>query len=122
MKHVKPPIVPENIIHEAVIEHLRTYAKPGVVFWHTPNGGKRSVQWASKLKRMGVLPGVSDIILFYRGSLFCLELKAANGRPTEAQHEFLGNVQKQRGHGCIAYSIDSAINALKLWGVMLDGV
>ena len=119
MKHVKPPIMPESEIHERVIEHLRTYAKPGVWFWHTANGGKRSVQWAAKLKRMGVLPGVPDILLYYRREFFGLELKAANGRPTEAQLAFLAGITKQGAHGCVCYSIDSAIAVLKTWGILL---
>ena len=119
MRHVKPPIIPEAIIHEAVIEHLRTYAKPGVIFWHSPNGGKRSAQWAAKLKRMGVLPGVSDIVLFYGGQLFALELKASNGRPTELQLAFIASVEKQGGFGCVCHSIDAAVRVLKSWGVLL---
>jgi hypothetical protein len=68
---------------------------------------------------MGVLPGVPDIVLFYRREFYGLELKAANGRPTEAQLAFMANLDKQGGYGCISYSTDSALKVLKNWGLLL---
>lgn len=62
---------------------------PGVVFWHTPNGGERRDAFEGKrLKDLGTLAGVHDL-LFLRptqftegvfGLLFGLELKKPGGR------------------------------------------
>ena len=60
--------------------------------WHPANGGSRNLREATKFKRMGVLPGVCDIIITiprkgYSG-LFC-ELKVANRKLTKHQEEFI---------------------------------
>ena len=35
----------------------------GFCWWHTPNGGKRNAREATRMKRMGVKAGVSDVII-----------------------------------------------------------
>lgn len=57
-----------------------------------PNGGKRNVREAVRLKAEGVKPNVSDLLLPLRrhgfGSLW-LEMKAPGKKPTEKQREWL---------------------------------
>jgi hypothetical protein len=40
----------EAEIQIAVVKYIEACARPGVLCIHPPNGGKRSVQWANKLK------------------------------------------------------------------------
>lgn len=57
-----------------------------------PNGGKRDVREAARLKAEGVKAGVSDLLLPLRRDGFFglwLELKAPGNTPTEKQHEWL---------------------------------
>ncbi len=60
---------------------------PGVEFWHTPNGGMRNAVEGKRLKEMGTLAGVHDL-LFLRptqfecgvfGLLFGMEWKKPGG-------------------------------------------
>lgn len=106
----------ERDIHRAVVSHLHKRAKPGVVWWHTPNAPRNPVAGAI-LKRMGMRAGVSDIVLFHNKELFALELKAPGGRPTEAQQEFLSDIRAAGGHGVVAEGLDEALGCLALWGV-----
>lgn len=53
--------------------------KPGVICWHTPNGGHRDPVEAKRLKESGVLPGFPDVAHLY-GGLFLLEFKHPNGK------------------------------------------
>lgn len=72
--------VPRSMVHLA----------PGVVFWHTPNGGHRSAKEGKDLKEMGVAAGIHDLLFLkptYQqmdgrviGTLFGLELKEPNGK------------------------------------------
>lgn len=60
--------------------------------FHPANGGSRNVIEATKLKAMGVLPGVSDVIITIPrkgyGGLFC-ELKVGKNGLSEHQQGFI---------------------------------
>lgn len=58
---------------------------PGVVSWHTPNGGKRDRVEAIRFKMIGVEAGIPDY-LFLWGGLLGLEFKEPDGgRLSQAQ-------------------------------------
>ena len=78
--HRSPPS--EQSVQRAVCEHLRRRAAPGLVWWHTPNGGRRSPVEAAIFNGLGVRAGVADLILLHDGKAFALELKTERGRPT----------------------------------------
>lgn len=49
---------------------------PGVVYWHTPNGGERRDAFEGKrLKQMGVKAGIPDLLFFNACRLYSIELK-----------------------------------------------
>src|SRR5690242_12876231 len=45
---------------------------PGIVTWHTPNGGKRDPREAKLFKELGVLPGFPDVAHLW-GTLHLIE-------------------------------------------------
>jgi hypothetical protein len=116
----------EQTIQQAVFDHLRFRGKPGIVFWHTPNGaflgGKRNRRGASIqgaiMKKNGVRAGVSDVLIFHDAKLFALELKSPKGRPSEAQLEFIADVEAAGGFTCIAEGVDEAVKALESWQLL----
>jgi hypothetical protein len=58
--------------------------------FHVGNGGSRHILEAVKLKKMGVLPAIPDLILLYPNKGFhawCCEMKAKDGKPTLAQRQ-----------------------------------
>lgn len=131
-----PPPILEFDLHRAVVLWLtgnpdksgtpRTTPAlaPGVVFWHTPNGGERRDAFEGKrLREMGVQAGVHDL-LFLRptqftegvfGLLFGLELKKPGGAqpPTrqlskaqQAMHPRL--MTAGMAASCVADNLDDA--------------
>ena len=83
--------------------------------WHTANERKCSIAAGIKLKRKGVLAGVSDIIVGKQcgdyGMAF-IELKFGKNKTTESQNKFL---QKMNLHGYftkVCYSAEDAINTI----------
>lgn len=62
-------------------------------WFHVPNGGKRGILTAKKLKAQGVKPGVPDIIILLSGgrSIF-LELKAEGGVLSPDQKQFANDL------------------------------
>jgi len=81
------------------------------VMFHIPNGGKRNAREGARFKRMGVKSGVPDLFLpvprgKYHG-LF-IELKSANGRPTEHQREWLSRLSALGYAACICFGCEEA--------------
>ncbi len=108
----------EDDIQRTVIRHFRERGSPGVVYWHTPNGGFRRKAEAVILKSLGVRAGVSDIIAIHKGRVFALELKAPAGRATESQMEFISDLNAAGGFACIAHGLDPALKCLETWGLL----
>ena len=64
-----------------------TYPQYRGMLFHVPNGASRNIIEASKLKAMGVVPGIPDMILCINSKTTFFELKAENGRLSPAQIE-----------------------------------
>jgi hypothetical protein len=64
----------------------KTY--PHLLIFHVPSGEHRNVVTAVKLKRMGVIPGVADFLIFVTGYSIAIELKDKGGVQSEAQKRF----------------------------------
>jgi hypothetical protein len=109
---------PEQEIHKAVVSHLNWRAMPGVFFFHPPNGGYRSKIEGAIFKGLGVKRGVPDLIIFYSGQIFGLELKASHGRLSPSQTKCLNDMEVAGARTSIAHSIDEALVTLECWGVL----
>ena len=83
--------------------------------WHTPNGGKRSLTEAVRLKKIGVRAGVPDLFLAVpvhgKSGLF-VEMKSAVGKTSQAQDCYLLMLQAAGYETCVCRSFDRAKNAI----------
>jgi hypothetical protein len=109
---------PEQQIQRALCDHLRLRAKRGVLWLHPANGGLRNPCEAARFKRMGVLAGAADLLLWHEGNSFALELKAPGGRLSDAQLEFLARFNDAGGHSACAEGLDRALAVLESWGLL----
>lgn len=80
-----------------------------------PNGGKRPMPVARKLKAEGVKPGVPDLMLpvprrGYHG-LF-IEMKSEVGRVQKEQQAWLDALALQGYRSCVCRGVDQAIEAI----------
>ena len=91
----------EQVIQRAVCQHLCRRGEPGVLWWHTPNGGRRSPVEAAIFNGLSVRAGVADLILLHDGRAFALELKAERGRPTAAQMQFISEFRAAGGEASL---------------------
>jgi VRR-NUC domain len=108
----------EAQLQRAICDHLRLRAKPDVLWLHVPNGERRDKITGAKLKRMGVLAGASDFLLWHEGHSFALELKSPGGRLSQAQLEFLARFNDAGGHSACAEGLDRAIAVLESWHLL----
>jgi hypothetical protein len=63
----------EEAIQRAVFEHLAVRGAPRLFAFHAANGGYRRSVEATRLKGLGVRPGVPDLIAIHRGQVYAIE-------------------------------------------------
>lgn len=108
----------EEQIHRALVLRLQLCAGPGVVWWHTPNGDIRHAGAAGRLKAMGTIPGVPDLLFLRDGQLYGLELKRAGGRPSVAQSEFQSRMAAAGAIVATVDGLEAAVTTMRAWGVL----
>jgi hypothetical protein len=109
---------PEDAIQRAVFQHLAARAAPNVYAFHVPNGGHRKPIEAAILKGLGVRPGTPDVFLVREGRCYALELKAEDGRPTEAQLAAIAALERAGAFTSVTYGLDRALATLEAWGLL----
>lgn len=113
---------PEQTMHKDIAKHIRARGVPGLVWWHTANGarygGKNPAMHGAIMKSLGVRAGVSDFVFLHKGLFYALELKAAGGKPTEAQQSFMDDVNRAGGFACYVAGLDTALKVLEAWGLV----
>jgi hypothetical protein len=72
-----------------------TYPQLRGLCWHVPNGGARVLIEAVKFKAMGVLAGVADLHLFFKGELWLFELKVGNNSLSQQQAQWRDKMVKE---------------------------
>lgn len=100
----------EDQIQINVANYLR-YQYPKALWFHPPNGGFRNPREGARFKQMGVLAGVSDILIFeqkqgYNG--LAIELKAEGGKVQPSQTEFINKLKCRNWNVQICYGFDEA--------------
>lgn len=109
---------PEDDLQGMVVDTLRLLARPGVVYFHVPNAGLRKPRTGAKLKRLGMLAGVSDLIILCPRRACFLELKAKNGHVSEEQRDFGIAVEALGFEFGIANSYEAAVDWLLNWNAL----
>ena len=69
------------------LEAQESYRKD-FIWWHTINGVNSTPAHIAKFKRMGMRPGVPDLIICFGHTIGFVELKAEKGRMEESQLTF----------------------------------
>src|SRR5262245_36861290 len=103
------PSPEEFRLHCAIADTLRRSLAPRWIWLHCPNGAERPKKTTadgrtyspegSRLKRMGVRPGASDIFLIAppAGRFHALEIKKRGEEPSDEQMDFLRDVKRTGG-------------------------
>lgn len=119
---------PEQEIQRSIVQYLELALRPGVRFWHTPNGGARSAVEAAILKGLGVKAGVPDLVLAWSerrrfvdeppvSRVAFIEVKADKGALTAEQRDFRDWCLDNAVPWVVVRSLDDAIQVVKGWGL-----
>jgi hypothetical protein len=107
----------EARIQAAIVEWVRTVA-PEVVVFHPPNGGLRGKSEAARLKWIGTLAGLPDLVVLGRdGRCWLIEVKAPGGALSAEQRALRDKWTELRIPFTVARSIDDARRAFQIWGI-----
>lgn len=121
---------PETAIQISIVEAFSMLARAhGFMFFSVPNEGfllavcenrmtDRNMAKLTILKKMGMTPGASDLVIGHAGRMYCMEVKADDGEQSTNQYLF----EEWCGRCSVPYrvvrSVDEAMNALKEWEVI----
>ena len=112
----------EEHLHQVAVFYWAAYQTgkyPGLeLMFAIPNGGKRHVSVARKLKAEGVKAGVPDILLpvprgIYHG-LF-IEMKSPKGKTVETQDLWLDRLAKQGYKVAVCHEAEAAIHVIQAY-------
>jgi hypothetical protein len=95
----------EQSLHMNGVQWFRA-TFPGVLAFHVPNGEKRDRRTAEKLKRMGVLAGVPDWLMFPDGVKVAMEFKTDEGEQSPEQQRFERMWKRAGGTYLVVRSLD----------------
>jgi len=85
------------------------------MLFHVPNGGKRNIREAVRLKRQGVKAGIPDIYLDVPNGKYHglrIELKVAPNKPTKNQIKYIDMYNELGYKAVFCYSADKAIDII----------
>ena len=85
----------EQLQQKCVFWFHNEYPELRGCLFHVPNGGARTGREGAKFKKIGVYPGVSDLILLYNQEAILFELKDNKGRQSKKQKEWEETMRKQ---------------------------
>ena len=119
----------ESLIQSAIVGYLGWKAhKYKFLFFSVPNeaitprDGKKlspgEYGRMNRLKKMGLTPGVSDLVIVHDGKSYFMEVKRHGGQLTQSQIRFRNDVYRCGSEYAVVRSVDEAINALKVWGII----
>jgi VRR-NUC domain len=107
----------EARIQAAIVEWIRTVA-PHLICFHPANGGYRTKAEAARLKWVGVLAGIPDVVILGPdGRAWLIEVKAERGAMSAEQRAIRERCVGLRIPFATARSIDEVRWAFEAWGI-----
>lgn len=113
----KPQSHEEEDIQGEFFEKARIiFPELGKLLFAVPNGGKRNIKEAARMKKQGVVPGASDILCLIPNKHYNymgMECKTEKGKQSEDQKEFQKQVEAAGGFYVLFRSAREGIEILK---------
>ena len=125
---MKLPEPSEDEIQISIVEAFGLLSsRAGFMFFHVANeaamkarSGKDIHGLIEHLKKMGLMPGVSDLVIVFEGRAYFLEIKTSKGKQTKDQIAFELWARDCGAPYRLVKSFDQAITSLEDWGIITD--
>lgn len=106
----------EQSLHISSVAFMHRAMPQGVVFFHCPNGGKRTKAEAGLFRAFGVRAGVPDLLLIMpNGQAAFIEFKAPDGVLSDVQADFCEEVRRLRCAYAVIRSMEELEATLTRW-------
>lgn len=112
----------EDAFQKAAAAYLDAALPHGAWWCHVPNGGKRDLIAAAKLKKMGTKAGAPDCLIIYSGRAHWIELKARYGSLQASQVATIPALTAAGSPVVIARTLTEIVSALETWGIPISPV
>lgn len=115
-----PRPLKESPVHIFAVQLLQFNAAPGVIYFHVPNEGRRAPRTGGFQKRLGLLPGVADLVIVLPGGhVRFLELKReVGGTLSENQRAFRTACEANGSPYEVATTPEEVEAVLRGWGAL----
>jgi hypothetical protein len=111
---------PEDILQQAAAVYLGAVLPMDAFYTAVDKAGKRTAIQGARLKARGLKSGVPDILLWWRGIGYAIELKASAGQLTDSQRATLPAMQRAGVQVVVCRSIVEIHRALEVWAIPLE--
>ena len=102
----------ESRIQKQIVIAVRL-SYPKSIVAAIPNGAKRNVRQAVRLKAEGLLVGFSDLIFIHNKEVIFIEVKSDKGKQTDNQKEFQRLVELQGFKYWVVKSASETLDKIK---------
>lgn len=106
----------EASIQADIVARIRKLV-PDAVVYAILNDGLFSKSECAKRRWMGLLPGIPDVGIAYRGRSFFLEVKPPGRGLSEEQEDVFAKLQSIGVRCAVVRSADEALTVLVEWGI-----
>lgn len=112
---------PEEVLQRSVADYLNAVI-PNCIWFHCPNGGRRSKAEAGILKAMGAKAGIPDLVFVLAdGRAAFIELKSDTGRLNGDQARFKADCEFRGIPYAVCRSLPEVQGTLDGWRVHTRG-
>ena len=110
----------EQALQASIVEALAAHGMDkAATLFSVPNEGKRSPVMAELLKSMGMLPGVTDLVIVADdGPAHFMEVKTETGQLSKKQAAFRDRCEARGLPWSLCRSVDQALAAVRGWGLI----
>ena len=117
------PVVREHPIQKQICDTLRLEVAPpgkvsrfGVVWWAIDHANYAGEVPGVRVGR-GIIAGIQDLFILYRGRAYLPEIKAADGALSEPQQSVCAAVLAAGGRTAVVRDADELLACLDVWGI-----
>lgn len=104
----------ESCIQQDCVSWFRWQYSNYIIF-AVPNGGSRNALESANMKKEGVMPGVSDLIVIANGKILFVEMKAGKNTQQQSQKDFQHKVEDLGFKYILCRSLEEFISAIEEW-------